>query len=294
MKSFQFLTLIAILFVSAERTWCAENTLLVEYFPKVVKQGGVCFVRASGPASIKTVYGEFRGEKFPMAFAGHKRTNEGLLGIDMNTGPATYELKVIAKDGKRRVYTSALRLKVEKIEFKTQKLSLPPSMVDLDPQTLERVEKEEKRLKDLFQGYRDEKLWSGAFVRPVPGESTTAFGLRRIINDQARNPHTGMDLRADEGAPVLASNSGIVALVDQLFFSGKSVILDHGWGTYSMYFHLSQTLVSKGDRVRTGAMLGRVGSTGRSKGPHLHWGIRINGARVDPLALLRLTEHLRE
>jgi murein DD-endopeptidase MepM/ murein hydrolase activator NlpD len=86
----------------------------------------------------------------------------------------------------------------------------------------------------------------------------------------------------------------MVALVDELFFSGKSVILDHGWGIYSMYFHLSEALVGEGDRVRTGAMLGRVGSTGRSTRPHLHWAIRINGARVDPLSLVKLTEHLRE
>lgn len=294
MKRFRLLTLIAILFVSAERTSYAENTLLVEYFPRVVKQGGVCFIRASGPASLKAIYGEFQGEKIPMALGGRHRTYEGLLGIDMNTGPGTYELKVVATDGNRRVYTSSLLLKVEKVDFKTQTLSLPSSMVDLDPQTLARVEREEKRLKALFQGYRDERLWSGAFVRPVAGGSTTNFGLRRIINGRPRSPHTGVDLRAEEGTPVLACNSGVVVLGDQLFFSGKSVILDHGWGTYSMYFHLSETLVSEGDRVSTGAMLGRVGSTGRSRGPHLHWGIRINGARIDPLALLRLTEHLQE
>lgn len=229
-----------------------------------------------------------------MAKGARNRTYEGLLGIDLNTEPAIYKLKLVAEDGNRRVYRSALRLKVEKVNFKTQNLSLPSSMVDLDPQTLERVDREEKRLKALFQGYREERLWSGAFVRPVSGELTTAFGLRRVINGQPRSPHTGVDLRAEEGTPVLACNSGVVTLVDQFFFSGKSVVLDHGWGTYSMYFHLSETLVNEGERVKTGVMLGRVGSTGRSSGPHLHWGIRISGARVDPLALLRLTDNLRQ
>ena len=294
MKRIRLLFLIIVLLVSAEKTSSADNPLRVEYLPRVVKQGGVCFIRASGPASIKTIYGEFRGTIFPLGLGAQNRTYEGLIGVDMDTEPTTYDFKVVATDGNRRTYTSALLLKVESANFRTQTLSLPSSMVDLDPQTLEWVEREEKRLKALFQGYRDERLWRGAFVRPVQGEPTTAFGLRRIINGRTRNPHTGVDLRAEEGTPVLASNSGVVALLDQLFFSGKSVILDHGWGTYSMYFHLSETLVREGDRVRTGAMLGRVGSTGRSKGPHLHWGIRINGARVDPLALLRLTEHLRE
>jgi len=103
-----------------------------------------------------------------------------------------------------------------------------------------------------------------------------------------------VDLRAEEGTPVLASNRGVVVLVDELFFSGKSVILDHGWGLYSMYFHLSETLVSYGDRVSTGTLLGHVGTTGRSSGPHLHWGIILKGARVDPISLLGLNEHLRE
>ncbi|MBM4334074.1 MAG: M23 family metallopeptidase [Deltaproteobacteria bacterium] len=294
MTRFRLFFLITFLLIPAGRNSYAEDVLRVEYLPKAVKQGGVCFIRGSGPASITSIYGEFRGTRFPLAMGAQNRTYEGLLGIDLNTEPAIYKLKLVAEGGNRRVYTSALLLKVEKVNFKTQTLSLPSSMVDLDPQTLERVDREEKRLKALFRGYRDERLWSGAFVRPVSGELTTAFGLRRVINGQPKSPHTGVDLKAEEGTPVLACNSGVVALVDQLFFSGKSVVLDHGWGTYSMYFHLSETLVNEAEKVRTGVILGRVGSTGRSSGPHLHWGIRISGARVDPLALLRLTEHLRE
>jgi murein DD-endopeptidase MepM/ murein hydrolase activator NlpD len=229
-----------------------------------------------------------------MASGAQKGTFEGLLGIDLNIRPAAYAIEVLATDGEGKVYVSRLSLKVKKADFKTQRLSLPSPMVDLDAQTLERVDREERRLKALFQAFRQERLWGGPFVRPVPGEITTGFGLRRIINGKPRSPHTGVDLRGETGTPVSACNTGAVALVDQLFFSGKSVILDHGWGVYSMYFHLSETLVVEGDRVRTGAMLGRVGSTGRSTRPHLHWAIRINGARVDPLSVVKLTENLRE
>jgi murein DD-endopeptidase MepM/ murein hydrolase activator NlpD len=185
-------------------------------------------------------------------------------------------------------------LKVEKVDFATQELTLPPSMVDLDAQTLERVNREAKRLKSLLKGYRDERLWSGSFVRPVQGAVTTGFGLRRIINGQPRSPHTGVDLRAQEGTPVRACNRGIVALVADQFFSGKSVVLDHGWGMYSMYFHLSAAVVKEGDYVARGALLGRAGSTGRATGPHLHWGIRLNGARIDPLSLIELAGYLEE
>jgi murein DD-endopeptidase MepM/ murein hydrolase activator NlpD len=128
----------------------------------------------------------------------------------------------------------------------------------------------------------------------VEGKLSGAFGLSRVINGKRRNQHTGIDLQAEEGTPVLACNSGMIVLVDQLFFSGKSVVLDHGWGLFSMYFHLSETLVKEGDRVNQGAMLGRVGSTGRSTESHLHWGIRMNGARVDPLSLPGVTKTMEK
>jgi murein DD-endopeptidase MepM/ murein hydrolase activator NlpD len=212
----------------------------------------------------------------------------------MDTPPGKYKIKVTAKDGEGRLYKSTLWLKVQKADFSTQKITLPSSMVELDPKTLERVNQEAKRLQVLFQGFRNERLWTSPFLRPVKGEISSAFGMRRIINEKPKSPHTGVDLRAEEGTPVLACNSGIVALVDQLFFSGNSVVLDHGWGIYSMYFHLSEALVREGDGVNKGDLLGRVGSTGRSTAPHLHWGVRINGVMVNPLSLLQLTEHLRE
>lgn len=265
----------------------AENGIRVESFPKVAKQGDVCLVRASGSAPLKSIHGEFRGERFPMAFSSETGIYEGLIGIDLSTSPATYEIKVIATDGDNRVYSSALSLRVEKVDFGTQALSLPSYMVDLDAKTLERVNQEARKLEALFQTSRDERLWEGGFIRPVEGEISTGFGLTRVINGQQRSQHAGVDLRAEKGTSVLASNHGVVVLVDELFFSGTSVILDHGWGLYSMYFHLSEALVKEGNRVRAGALLGRVGSTGRSTGPHLHWGIRISGARVDPFALLK-------
>ncbi len=288
MRLFLQVLLIPVLLITTGIAAHGESDLRVESFPKVARQGDVCLVRTSGPASLKSIHGEFQGERFPIAFNNETGTYEGLIGIDMSTSPATYEIKVIATDGDNRVYSSALSLRVEKVDFGTQVLSLPPDMVDLDAKTLERVNQEARKLQALFQIFRDERLWEGVFIRPVEGEISTGFGLNRIINGQQRSQHTGVDLRAEKGTSVLASNHGVVVLVDELFFTGKSVLLDHGWGLYSMYFHLSEVLVKEGNLVRTGAILGRVGSTGRSTGPHLHWGIRINGARVDPFALLKI------
>ena len=294
MRLFLQVLLISVLLITTEMAAHGESDLRVESFPKVAKQGDVCLVRASGPASVKSIHGEFHGERFPIAFNKETGTYEGLIGIDMSTSPATYEIKVIATGGDNRVHSSALSLRVEKVDFGIQALSLPPSMVDLDAKTLERVNQEARKLEILFRTFREEKLWEGVFIRPVEGEISAGFGLNRIINGQQRSQHTGVDLRAEQGTSVLASNHGVVILVDELFFSGKSVILDHGWGLYSMYFHLSEAGVSAGDKLRTGDTLGRVGSTGRSTGPHLHWGMILRGARVDPLSFLRLTQHLQE
>jgi len=284
----RFVFVAIVLLLAAGSAATTEEVFRLEILSNVVKQGEVCLIKASIPASLRSVYGEFRGERIPFAFNEKNRTYEGLIGIDMSTPPATYEIKVTATDEAGNLQSSALALRIEKVDFGVQRLSLPREMVELDAKTLERVDREARRLETLFQTFRDEKLWSGSFIRPVGGELSERFGVNRIINGQQRSPHVGIDLRSDEGVPVLACNSGMVVLVDDLFFSGKSILLDHGWGLYSMYFHLSETSVKEGDRVDKGATLGRVGSTGRSTGPHLHWGIRINGARVDPLSLLKI------
>jgi murein DD-endopeptidase MepM/ murein hydrolase activator NlpD len=122
----------------------------------------------------------------------------------------------------------------------------------------------------------------------VPIKVNSAFGFRRVVNGLARAPHEGVDLKAALGAPVVAANDGRVVLEDNLFFSGNSLFLDHGGGLYTMYFHLSEFRVPTGASVRKGDVIGLAGMTGRVTGPHLHWGARLNGARIDPLDLLAL------
>jgi murein DD-endopeptidase MepM/ murein hydrolase activator NlpD len=254
----------------------------------------VSLVVVSGPKPLQSVRGEFEEREIPLTPRPGDGTFQGLIGIDMNKNPGDYTLEVIAETTDRKLLVNAVTLTVEKVNFATQRLTLPRSMVDLDPKTLERVNKESTRLKTLFKGIREERLWQDTFIRPVDGEVTTPFGVRRFLNDQPRNPHSGVDLRAPEGAPVRACNDGVVLLVDEMFFTGKSVVLDHGWGIYSMYFHLSEARVREGETISGGNIVGLAGSTGRASGPHLHWGIRLNGARVDPLSLIGLNEYFEE
>ena len=286
--------LLVVIFLFSGSGWAdAQSILRVALHPQVIQNGGVCLIQVFAAPSLQSVYGEFQGKRIPMALGAQDGNYEGLIAIDMDGRPGVYKVKITATSGDRRVYSNITALKVKKADFGTQRLTLPSSMVDLDRKTLDRVNREARRLQVLFQGFRDERLWRGAFIRPVTGEITSPFGLRRVINKQPRSSHSGVDIKAPQGTPVKACNRGFVALVDELFFSGKSVVVDHGWGTFSMYFHLAETHAQEGDQVEKGDILGRVGSTGRSTAPHLHWGVKISGARVDPMALIRSTERLR-
>lgn len=132
------------------------------------------------------------------------------------------------------------------------------------------------------------RLWQTGFIEPVHGKRTGIFGSVRIMNGQSRNPHNGEDIGAPMGTDVMASNDGVVRLVVDHIFSGRGIFVDHGLGLYSMYFHLSDVLVKEGDLIRAGQVIGKVGATGRATGPHLHWGMKVNGARVNPYTLLDL------
>ncbi len=183
-----------------------------------------------------------------------------------------------------------ISLRVQEKEFKVQRLTLPDEKVHLCEKDLARHYREKAAVKKAFAASAAEKLWQEKFILPSNGRISTPFGVKRFINNEPRSPHSGIDFASPKGTPVPASSSGVVALTGDHFFSGKTVLLDHGLHIYSMYFHLSSISVKKGDSVSRGQIIGRVGSTGRSTAPHLHWGVRINGKRVSPLSFLELFE----
>jgi murein DD-endopeptidase MepM/ murein hydrolase activator NlpD len=246
--------------------------------------------RKVGPGDIMTVTvkdaqgpmtGTFDGK--PLFFNEIAGMQEAVVGIDLGMEPGTYALKV-SVDGKEQ----AREVKVSKKKYPVQRLTLPEDLVTLSPENEARVSREARLLSALWP-VDSERFWTGSFIDPLPGkELGTPFGVRRIINKVPKSSHSGVDLTADEGEPVLAPNDGVVVLIDDQFFSGNSVILDHGQGIYTMFFHLSKVEVKYGQAVMKGDVIARVGSTGRSTGPHLHWGVRMQGAKVDPLQLIKL------
>ena len=247
--------------------------------PKKVGPGDIMIVSvkdAEGP-----VTGTFDGKA--VHFNGTAGNQKAVVGVDLGLAPDTYALKLMI-DGKEHLRN----VNVSKKKYPVQRLTLPEDMVTLSPENEARVSREARVLSALWP-VDSERIWDGSFIDPLPGkELGTPFGVRRIINKVPKSSHSGIDLSADEGEPVLAPNDGVVVLIDDQFFSGNSLIVDHGQGIYTMFFHLSKVEVKYGQAVMKGDVIARVGSTGRSTGPHLHWGVRMQGAKVDPLQLIKL------
>ena len=208
-----------------------------------------------------------------------------LLGVGLSTEAGAHQLKITAQSG-GETHEVSRTITVKSRQYPEQHLEVARKMVHLSQEQLDRHYKEKGRTRTVLASSYPERFWECPFERPVPGDVTSAFGLRRFFNGEPRKPHSGVDLRAAEGAPVKAMAAGVVALADEHYFSGNVVYLDHGQGVVSMYCHLSEIKVEEGRFVSRGEVIGLAGSTGRVTGPHLHFGVGVLGQMIDPLELL--------
>ena len=205
-----------------------------------------------------------------------------VLGIPLAAQPGRETLTLQGADGAE----TALPFAVQPFHYAEQHLKVAPGQVDLSPQDLARYERERAHLAQVVATFSETPPVSLRLRQPVPGARSSSFGLRRVFNGQSRNPHSGMDIAAPAGTPVVAAAAGTVIDTGDYFFNGNTVWLDHGGGLLTMYCHLSAIGVKVGDVVEAGAPLGAVGATGRATGPHLHWSVSLNRALVDPALFL--------
>jgi len=259
----------------------------VALHPPKLRVGDVGWLQVKNVPDTATVEGSVGGR--PLAFFPYAGGHAALVAIDLEAKPGTHPWRVAVIEKGREPRTARGTVQLLRRDFPVERLSLPRAMVDLDADTERRALAEGTRLTTLYRTITPERFWRGRFTRPVAGtEPGTGFGARRIINGQSRSPHGGIDYSAPTGTPIVAANSGRVALVADFFFPGRLVVLDHGLGLYTLYFHLDSVAASEGQRIERGQPLGAVGASGRATGPHLHFGAQVGAARVNPAALLGL------
>lgn len=208
-----------------------------------------------------------------------------LVGVDLETAPRAYSAEVFTSIDPVAI---SVPLNVVPAHFRTRKLTVAEAFVNPPAEALDRIARETAELNDLWAHSSSTKLWTGPFVRPVPDPANSAFGTRSILNGQPRSPHSGADFNSATGTPIKSPAAGRIVLAGDRYYTGNTVMIDHGLELFSLFAHLSEIQVKAGDTVAAGDVLGKVGATGRVTGPHLHWSVRLNGARVDPLSLLAM------
>lgn len=264
----------------------AEPALSVH--ARAVQRGEVLLVVVEGNDAKKPPSGEFADrplEFFPAASTGTWLAFVG-LDLDVATGPAV--LQGTMHDPSGRAVRKTETLTVAAGAFPVEELKVEQKYVTPAKTDSERIESEGAKLKHIWSRIEPKRLFEGRFDPPITGVPTAHFGERRIFNGQPRAPHSGMDLKAKKGTPVRAPAAGRVVLAGPLYFSGNTIVIDHGLGVKTLYAHLSRMLVKTDDAVKKGQVIGKVGATGRVTGPHLHWTLKLGMARVDPYSLTAL------
>jgi murein DD-endopeptidase MepM/ murein hydrolase activator NlpD len=273
---YKLLTASALLLLFSIHSYALKLTVT----PEDVAPGDIVFL-IMNDVDGENAEADFLGQKIHFA-----QTIDGdlmaFVPIDINTEPATHKLNITIGDEQHTAF-----VRVIPKEFTTIKLTLPEGKVTLSPENQKRATNEALLLKEIWP-VNTGKLWTGNFMKPLPTEVSTEFGVKRIMNEKKTSVHRGMDFRGKEGTPVKALNSGTVVFNKDLFYGGNTLIVDHGMGLYSVYMHLSKFTASKGEKVTKGQTVGLVGMSGRATGPHLHLSVKLQGVSVNPDSLFKL------
>ena len=262
-------------------------TTLLLLLTFAANQGTVVHITIPDETGIKSMTMAWESRKVP--FVHNTSGWETVVGVDLDTKPGDHDGEVIVTFADGHIDKRPVTFKIAAVKFPTTELKVDDQYVQLSPANQQRSAREAKELDQIYNKTTPEILWTKAFQVPIPGQTQGSnFGHRRVFNGQARAPHSGSDLKASTGTPIHATNKGRVVLAKNLFFTGNTVVLDHGLGIYTIYAHLSRIDVKVLQTVNEGQLVGLAGATGRVTGPHLHWSARIQGARVDPFSLLSI------
>jgi murein DD-endopeptidase MepM/ murein hydrolase activator NlpD len=248
-------------------------------------EGGIVVVTLESDSSLKLddLTATFDGKETPFyEISDDEEAHRygAVFGVNHDHKPGKSE--VIIHSGSKK---GVIPLSVVDGGFASEKLTVSAKHVNPPKKEMKRILKEQKEIGKIYRQLTHEKRWEGAFKLPIDSPITSPFGTKRMYNGEQRNFHPGMDLKAPEGTPIHAPAKGKVVLAKNLYFTGNTVALDHGFGVITLYAHMSKLKVKVGDVVDTGAALGLSGKTGRASGPHLHWQAVIQAVKVNPLEL---------
>jgi Peptidase family M23 len=277
---------------------CGAGVTL-ELSAPVSSQGSLLLLEVRSRKPLTALSAEWNSKNVPFWQVSSERSDaakvpaverrQALLGVDLEKPPGTYPVLIRVQTASDKPESCTLQIPVRAGRFATERLQVGKEFVEPSPEQIKRANEERDKLRDIFDQVTPEKLWDGDFRVPLDGVTTGGnFGKRRILNGQPGSPHSGVDFPSPAGTPIHAAQSGRVALAEELFFSGNTVVVDHGLGIYTFYGHLSEIDVKVGDALESGQVLGKVGATGRVTGPHLHWGLTVERARVNALQLVKL------
>ena len=252
----------------------------------IAVQGSVLLSQVMTAKALPDILSEWDGRTIPLWQEGKSSTLHGLLGVDLEKSPGRYEWKVSWTGPDGDAQFCSIPITVHAGKFPTEHLKVENQFVEPNPEQEKRAQEDQKKMRGIYDTVTPERLWDGKFRLPLKDVTTGGnFGRRRVLNGQARSPHSGVDFPAAAGTPVFASQSGKVVLAEDLYYSGNTVVIDHGYGIYTLYAHLSKIDVQAQESVKAGAEIGLVGATGRVTGPHLHWGLTIDHARVNAMQI---------
>ncbi|HEX4945813.1 MAG TPA: M23 family metallopeptidase [Blastocatellia bacterium] len=256
--------------------------------PAKLINGAPVVFRYQSATPLKSLEGSFLGKRVFFRFDPASNAWFGLAGVDYDTKPGNHDLVLtaVATNGQKDSFAQVVP--VAKGYYRTSSLSVPPKFVDPDPADLARILRERDLKNEVLNRITNAPLWKGSFVAPASLGTTSEFGSQRTYNGKRQSVHQGLDYGAGTGTPIHAINSGKVILARDMYYEGNCVVIDHGQGLLSLYFHLSQFKTKEGDSVTKGQLIALSGGTGRATGPHLHLAVRWQGSYLNPATLLGL------
>lgn len=263
--------------------------------PEKVARGDAFLARAFTEEPVDKIVFFWKGRSYPVQTTATtdksgKSVSMGeiLLPVGLDETAKMLKLGAGAAGGSQKQAIASVHVPVQFFDRNrpVQKLKVDKKYVDPPASAKEKIRQDREKVQEALQDKLPDKMWSLPFLRPVPGDTSSLFGMKRVFNGQPRSVHRGLDLRGAQGTPIKACADGRVALVDDLYFSGKTVYVNHGDGVFSAYLHMSEPKVQAGQMVKKGDVIGLVGATGRVTGPHLHLSTIVQGQSVDPASLL--------